>query len=201
MTKFWSFFLVFSVFGLLNGCQESSTTAVESVITESKKAKFPAVMVGVWEAEADWVGDKWGIRFEKDGSIRKIIHAVAGPMKVEEGGISGEGPDKDTFMYFILGPCFSDYDPNSKMLKVTIVIDDYMMKLPTGEVKGRMEDRFEGPISSDGKTWKVRWRSYGWLEGARNPSEEEINALPGDELVFTKTDLKKPEPKKESKLQ
>jgi hypothetical protein len=201
MTKFWFFLLAFSGFGLLNGCQESSTTAVKPVITESKKTKFPAVMVGVWEAQVDWVENKWGIRFEKDGSIHKIIHAVAGPMKVEEGGISGEGPDKGTFMYFILGPCFSEYDPHSKMLKVTIVIDDYMMKLPTGELKGRMRDYLEGPISSDGKTWKVKWWSYGQLEGATNPSEEEINALPGDELVFTKTDLKKPEPQKESKLQ
>lgn len=193
MAKFWFLFLVFPVFGLLSGCQESQTIPGKLVIADGNSAKFPAIMVGVWETPVDASGDKWGIKFEKDGSIRKIIHSVAGPMEVEEGGIYKEGPEKDTFMYFILGPCTSEYDPKTKILKVKIVIEDYEMKLPTGDLRGRIEDDFEGLISSDGVIWKVKWWDYGHLEGARTPPPEEIKAHP-DELVFTRVDT--PEPKK-----
>ena len=199
MKKVISLFVVSVGLFIVAGCQESAKKEKAVETTVKADSNFPPIMVGVWEADVnDNTGAKWGIKLEKDGSIRKIIHSVAGHMNLQEGGIYGEGPDKGTFIYFIPGHCFSDYNPRTKMLKVTIVIDEYMMKLPTGELKGRIEDYFEGPISKNGKTWNVEWRDYGWLEGARPPDVNAINANP-EKLIFRRLDMKKEYEKQKQK--
>lgn len=166
----------------LVGCQNANRGVEVAVDGE-----FPAVMVGVWEAEVSRLS-KWGIKFEPDGSILKIIHSVAGPVKVEEGGVQEEGPE-DSYYVFAMGPCEAEYTPETRILKVKIIVDYYMIKLPAGELEGRMEDYFSGPVSEDGKTWKVDWRNYGWVEGATPPDPNVIEANPIP-LVFTKLDLK-----------
>ncbi len=62
------------------------------------------------------------------------------------------------------------------------------MRLPHGDLEGRMEDYFDGPVSEDGRTWTVSWRNYCWLEGAISPPIDEINANP-EKLIFTKIDI------------
>jgi hypothetical protein len=167
----------------LSGCgQQSQRTS-----NQPQENVFPEVMVGVWEAQVSKYS-KWGIKFEPDGSILKIIHSVIGPVRLEEGGTYEEGPDPGTYAVFVMGPCEANYNPSTRMLKVKIIVDYYKMKLPTGELEGRIEDYFEGPVSEDGKTWKVEWRSYGWLEGADPPDIETIDANP-EKLVFTKIDI------------
>jgi hypothetical protein len=74
------------------------------------------------------------------------------------------------------------------MIKVKIIVDYFIMKLPAGELEGRIEDYFEGPVSVDGKTWKANWWNFGWLKGATPPDINEIMANP-ETLVFTKLDL------------
>jgi hypothetical protein len=155
---------------------------------QTQTSAFPESMVGIWEALVnEYDGSKWGIKFEPDGSIKKIIHSVAGPVNVAEGGVNAEGPE-DSFYDFVMGPCEARYIPETGMIKVKIIIDYYIMKLPAGELEGRMEDYFEGPVSEDGKTWKANWRSFGWLKDATPPDINDIIANP-EPLVFNKLDL------------
>jgi hypothetical protein len=169
------------------GCQGTRKSS-----SSTPKSNFPQIMVGVWEADInDNQESKWGIKFEKDGTINKIIHSVAGPIDLREGSVTGEGPDEGMYYYFIMGPCTSEYNPKTKKLAVKIIVDEYLMKLPTGELKGRIEDVLEGTIpAKKGLPWNVEWRAYGYLEGADRPDVNEINAHP-EKLTFYKLDLKK----------
>jgi hypothetical protein len=153
-----------------------------------KSGEFPASMVGVWEAEIPDV--LWDIKFESDGSMRRIVHYVAGALKVELGGVEANGPD-DSYYIFKLGPCESRYDPNTQMVRVKIVIDYFIMKMPAGEIEGRMEDYFEGFVSEDGSRWDTQWFSFEWLKGAASPDIKWTKAHPVP-LVFIKLDPTQP---------
>ncbi len=155
--------------------------------SEASWGAFPESMVGVWEAESSNIS-KWGIKFEPDGSIKKIIHTVAGPVNVPEGGVHAEREDDGSYYIFVLGPCEARYIPETRMVKVKIIVDYFIMKLPAGTVEGRFEDYFEGPVSEDGKTWKAEWLNFSWIVGAVAPEPDLIKADPIP-LVFTKLDL------------
>jgi hypothetical protein len=147
---------------------------------------FPESMVGVWAVVLNEdSGSKWSIKFEPDGSIKKIMHYVAGPVIIPDGGAAGNGPDPNTYFIFALGPCGSRYMPDTRTIKVKFIVDYYIMKLPGGELEGRLEDYLEGPVSEDGKTWNVKWWSFGWLKDAAMPDINAIKANP-ESLVFKK---------------
>ena len=151
---------------------------------------FPPQMVGTWAFQfGPLETQKWQITFEEDGTIHKIAHNVFGPVTVEEGGINKDGPDAGTYMEVVLGPLQTEYDPKTDTLKATVTIDSYMMQFVEGALKGRMIDNFVGPVSKDGKTWAVQWRSYGWLEGATEPPMDFIDANPAL-IEFQKVDAK-----------
>lgn len=157
---------------------------------------FPEVMVGVWEAEVTR-DSKWGIKFEPDGSILKVIHSLAGPVKLSEDGVYLEGPEPDTYAVFIMGPCEAKYYPETNELRVKIVLEHYEMKMPSGVLEGRIESYFSGPVSKDGKTWEVDWLNYAWLEGAVAPDPNIIEANPA-KLIFSKLDLSQIKQKKDN---
>ena len=146
---------------------------------------FPESMVGVWEAKVEDSSRKWGIKFELDGSISKIIHPLAGPVDIAEGGVYLEGPEPDTYAVFVMGPCEARYIPKTHMLKVTIVVNQYEMKMPTNQIEGMIKDYLEGPIFENGKVWKTDWRNYTWVKGATPPPFDVIDANP-EELIFEK---------------
>ena len=169
------------------GQQNEKKSGQPQLESETREDAFPEVMVGVWEAEVtEW--NKWGIKFEPDGSIQKIIHSVAGPVKLSEGGVYGEGPDEGTYFFFIMGPCEAKYSPLTRTLEVKIVVESYTMKLPTGELEGRIEDYFSGKVSEDGQTWEAEWLNYAWLEGADPLPIDVIEANPV-RLVFSKVKI------------
>ncbi|HOK96007.1 MAG TPA: hypothetical protein PKW71_07760 [Anaerohalosphaeraceae bacterium] len=169
------------------GCRNSQ-------ISSSKTAgPFPETMVGIWQAQVGYDDQNiYGIKFEPDGSISKIVHNVGGAINVSEGGCSGLGPDPDTYYMFVLGPAVAKYNPRKKEIAVEIHIDNYEMKLPQGILKGRIIDKFSGPASQDGKTWTAEWRCYSWLEGADEPDIKEIDKNP-EQLIFKKIVLNQPD--------
>ena len=186
-------FLISCLFVILlfMGCarQNRKTSKHTEITKQTTEEVFPEVMVGVWEAKVSELS-RWGIKFEQDGSIKKIIHSLAGPVNVTEGGVHAERPD-GYYYIFAMGPCEANYIPDTGILKVKIIVDHYEMKLPGDLLEGRIEDYFEGPVSKDGKTWKVELRRYGWLDGATPPAIDIIDAHP-QELVFTKIDINDP---------
>jgi hypothetical protein len=148
---------------------------------QSEKSAFPESMVGVWEVVVDeYSGSKWGIKFEPDGSINKITHSVVGPVNVTEGGV--DAGTEEAYYIFIMGPCEAMYIPETRMIKVEIIVDYFIVKLPAGELEGRMEDYFEGPVSEDGMIWTASWRHFSWLKGAAPPAPNP----PGIQLVLKK---------------
>lgn len=152
-------------------------------------AAFPAAMVGTWEGYYSPLPEqKWQFTFESDGSISKLYHHVFGPLIVAEGGRYVEGPDPNSYMTCTFSPIELNYDAAKGMIEFEIVIDDWEMHFPgAGTLKGRMIDNFIGPVTSDGKTWHVDWRSYGWLEGADEPPIDVIDANP-TKLVLVKVE-------------
>jgi hypothetical protein len=151
-------------------------------------SEFPESMVGVWAVVLnEELESKWSIKFEPDGSIKKIMHSVAGPVVIADGGVSGNGPDPCTYYIFSMGPCEARYIPKTRMIKVKIIVDYFMMKLPSGEVEGRLEDYIEGPVSEDGKTWNVKWLNFGLIKDAAIPDINVIKADP-QPLVFQKVE-------------
>jgi hypothetical protein len=170
----------------LAGCGQQSGKISSRPQLESKEAKenvFPKFLVGVWKADKY----NWAFKFEKDGSILRLEHMLAGKVKIEEEGVYTEGPDEGTFAVFIMGPCETRYDAKSRRLSVKVTLDKFLMRLPVGDLEGWAEDYFDGPVSKDGKTWTVDWREYGWLEDATPPDPNVIEANP-ERLIFSKLD-------------
>lgn len=179
-----------SVLACLSGCQTGATDPRLAPDLDAKTnagKPFPESMVGVWQAKVTR-HSKWGFKFEPDGSISKLIHSLAGPIRVSEGGRYLEGPDEGTYAWYVMGPCQTEYDEQAQVLQVTVVLDHYTMKLPTGTLQGRSEDYFEGTVSKDGKTWQADWRGYSWLEGAASPDPEKIDAKPV-KLLFNRVEF------------
>jgi hypothetical protein len=164
------------------GCDSRSSIA-HNPPTLTKEG-FPEVMVGVWEVQTGR-NSKWGIKFEQDGSMKRIIHAVAGPVVLNDGSVYSEGPEKGTYYLFVMGPCTASYESATEMVKVQIIVDYFRMQFVDDALEGRMTDYIEGPVSKDGKTWETKWRCYSWLEGATPPDANIIEANP-DTLIFKK---------------
>ena len=159
---------------------------------QGKSGPFPESMVGVWEAEIPDI--LWDIKFESNGSMLRIVHYEAGALKVEQGGAEANGPD-NSYYVFKLGPCEAKYFPDARMLRAKIVIDYFIMKMPSGELEGRMEDYFEGFVSEDGSRWDTQWFSFRWLKGATPPNIKGIKAHPMP-FVFIKLDPTQPRAEK-----
>ena len=150
--------------------------------------EFPEFLAGVWKADAGLNG-QWGFKFERDGSISKIIHSLAGPINLAEGGTSAEGPEGSSYI-FTMGPCEADYNAADRMLKVIIAIDYFQMIIPPEELTGRVEDHFEGPVAEDGKSWQAIWYHYGWLDGSDPPDLDLVRQY-REKLTFYPLDLDK----------
>lgn len=175
---------------LFTGCARQNQKTGEPEITQQTSEEvFPEVMVGVWEVVINKrTGNKWGIKFEQDGSIKKVIHVIAGPVNLSEGGAYRSGSDPNIYGVYVMGPCEAKYNHKKDEVEVKIVLDYFEIKLGGGILKGRMETYFVGPVSDDGKTWKVLERSYGDIEGATMPDPNIIDQNP-QKLTFIKMDI------------
>ena len=175
---------IFLGLSLFYGCVEQQKSKPQA-ITEKTDTKFPDFLVGVWQADAF----NWAFKFEPDGKISKLTHTLGAPINVDEGSYYEEGRENSRFMY-VLGPCNASYDPKTRILKVSIVMDYFLMDMPpAGTLEGSQKDLFEGPVSAKDLTWLVKWRSYSTIEGASPPDVNEIDANP-QTLVFRKIDPK-----------
>ena len=123
------------------GCNNASPPGTDA------QSKFPEFLVGVWEAQAGTdPAVKWGFKFEPDGSISKLIHVIAGPINVRDGGAYLEGPDPNTYARFDLGPCDAQYDAATRELSVAVVLDYYRMVLEATRERVR---RGEGVVDEE----------------------------------------------------
>ncbi len=173
------------------GCQDAGRQGRVSEKAIVDDGQFPEVMVGAWETEGGstkWGrSSRWGIKFEPDGSIDEIIHSMAGPVKLSEGGVYMEGREPNTYAVFEMGPCEAKYYPETDELEVKIVLEHYEVKLLGSTLEGRIESYISGPVSKDGKTWEANLTNLGWLKTFDLPPVDILKAQPIP-LVFTKVD-------------
>jgi hypothetical protein len=179
------------VFG---GCgqQSGKISSQPQMKSETGKDAFPEFLVGVWEVKTGQCVTKWGIKFEPDGSVLKIIYTADGPVYLAEGESYGEaGESEGAYYVFTVGPCEARYVPETRILKVKIVMD-HVLQLSFGDLEGEVYDYFEGPVSKDGKTWDAKWFHSLWFKKFKDESPPDFNTIEGDliKLVFTKTDIK-----------
>ncbi len=177
--------VLFSLYlpGCHKTCGKASDNGAGGDIVKQKSTtnkKFPDFLAGRWKSDRQ----SWGIEIAADGSIPAVFHPIWKETITVKEGYFTEGP-KNSYAYFVLGDCIADYDPNTRNLKVQIMLDDFEISLVGGSITGRSEDYFEGPVSEDGKTWHADWRGYGYVEGATEPNKAEVDANP-EKLVFTK---------------
>jgi hypothetical protein len=187
---------IFAMFGCLvfvlvfGGCgqQSGKTSGQPQVGGKTQKDVFPEFLVGVWEVKTGKYKDKLGIKFEPDGSILKILYTADGPVYLAEGKSYGEAKGEEDYYLFTADLCEARYVPETRMLKVKIVMDT-MLQLSIAEMKGGMNDYFEGPVSEDGKTWEAEWSYYVWFDEKGPPDPNLVKIVPVL-LIFTKTDIK-----------
>jgi len=167
---------------LLVGCQNGMGPG-------DRLAGFPKQMVGVWQTEANLnTGARWGLRFEPDGSLKKIIHGTAGPINLAEGGTSGKTSIGEGEYMFVMGKCSVQYDPKTNILDVVIPVEYFRIELPSGVLEGSMTDRFTGPVPEQGDEWIAQRRTWGDMVGAAPVSKEFADKHP-TEVVFHRVDL------------
>lgn len=180
------------------GCQESAKkaesgtkrsvpkTKIDGRIVVPAGEKFPGFLAGTWKADENI----WQIEIGKNGKIVSVVYVMWNQkINLSDGYYYTDGPDKDTYAYFVLGPCSGSYDPASRKLKIDLNMGEYELWIPDGSLRGRSEDHLEGIVSQDGKRWDVDWRGYGYLDGAQLPDVNSINANP-KKLIFRKIDGK-----------
>ncbi len=185
MLKKLSVLFTISCLFFYSGCSVSREHAFH------ERTGFPQSMIGVWETEKHFLtNQKWGIKFEEDGSVKKVIHNLAGPINLSEGGVTLGDPESDDYAVFVMGPCTTKYDTHNKFLEVDIVVDNFVIKKGQIYLEGNVTDRFSGPVPKNGQVWEVERRTFATLDGADPISDEFAESHP-DKETFYKTDLSK----------
>lgn len=188
MKRYLTFFAVmFLASFVITGCGEPSAVGPNSISIVKGGGQFPECLVGVWKSD----NYGWAFKFEADGTINKLRHMLALHVTLDEdeGKIGMQGPEEGTFALFLMGDCTTIYEPDTRILEVTVLLEYYELILPHGVLEGGCVDTFTGQVSQDCKTWNVQWRPDSWLKGA-DPPDPELLKLNLEPLVFTKLDLK-----------
>ncbi|MDD5063136.1 MAG: hypothetical protein PHQ35_00040 [Phycisphaerae bacterium] len=177
------------VFG---GCgqQGGKVSSQPQLKSETSKNKLPSFLAGVWEVKMGKYKGKVGIKIEPDGSVSRALYTEAGPVYLAEGESYGEAKDKDENGYYLFTTalCEAKYVPETRVLSMKIVTDS-ILQLSIAEMKGGMNEYFEGPVSEDGRTWEAEWSYYSWLDEQGPPDPNTMKANPVL-LIFTKADTK-----------
>jgi hypothetical protein len=167
---------------LFCGCQPEKESAPPGIAAYKPKESgnsFPDFLVGTWKADKA----EWMFSFEADGTISSLRHFIGVDIDVSEGGAVEQLRDEVTAVYF-LGPCEAVYTPATRQLDLTIILENFYVEFPTFRIVGNSKDYLKGPISQDGRQWKVNWLSYGAIEGAKQPDP---NSIRPKFITFTKT--------------
>lgn len=146
------------VFSGLWGCQEERRDLLTASCSEDKT--FPEFLVGTWRPDKS----RWVLTFEPDSHISKMRHSVGMEFDVAEGGLVEQGRNNAEAIY-VLGPCEAQYNPETRELSVTVVIEHYVINFPNGSMEGSFHDYLTGRVSEDGLAWNASWTSTGEIIG------------------------------------
>jgi len=140
--------LLLSASLLLCSCQKWVSTQKGGI------PNFPEKMVGVWQEEGEM---PWKFIFAEKGAIKKVFRNDSLVMDIPAGGSTIGTPNDEVFANYVFGPCVWSYDPKTNILRVTVTIEDFYVKAGNAELDCCLIDKFDGPLSKDGKTWTATW--------------------------------------------
>jgi len=160
------------------GADDAHAAAGGTTTQATEASEFPESLAGTWRADAH----SWELTIKADGSMSRIKHLYDVEILASEGGAFQQGQDGAT-AHYLLGPCSTHYDPRTRQLTATIVLDYFRFESPIGFVDGNQTDRFSGVVSPDGTTWTVDWTSRAELTEAQPP---DANDFVTHRLVFTR---------------
>jgi hypothetical protein len=180
---YFLFLYVLLLLSVFPGCSGTAKTNNHLVSGQDNDSKFPAFLVGTWQAEDIKNNIKWQFTFDPNGSIVTMKHYfISTPITVADGGTYEQLKDTSSGTY-VLGPQEVIYDHSKRQLKVIITIDYFYLNLPIGIIEGTMLDRLEGLVLPDGKKWEADWYSHIQFTEAE---KVEPPTSPLKQLVFVK---------------
>ena len=130
-------------FCLIIGCQPTQQVGEE----------LESEIHAVWESPLG--KNHWRFSLLDGGILSEVTRNDAQRMVISEGGLYVESPELT--LRYVFGPCKWSFDKDTNILKVTITLNDYYVKVSENEINCTLIDTFEGPVSSDGKTWIADW--------------------------------------------
>jgi hypothetical protein len=170
--------LLGGVFLLFGGCQEPNRSKSGAVKGGGKK--FPSSLAGTWKAR----GSKWQVTLAPNGKVISLVNATGSSMVIKEGKMFfEEGSTRGEFLHFIFGPCFTNYNPATRELGVTVTMKDFYMQTRKGVLEEDMKYLITGPVSEDGNRWDAKLFVYITPKGGK-PTEP--NSAEPKILIFDK---------------
>jgi hypothetical protein len=168
--------LISSAWLLIAGCNGNGKGIKATV---EGGGTFPEHLAGTWKTEGQ---SPWVISLAPDGRLLWAIISM-GQTKIEPGQTTKDEMIDGQFSTVKAGQCPVSYDPATRELSITIVIEHLNIKIGNDGFEGSSEDAFYGSVSDDGKTWQPTWFSV-FDYGPRFPQDEED--VVGVPLTFEK---------------
>ena len=137
---------------LLSGCQPSNA--------RNNKIDYGPI-AGMWKAG----GSHKAIEIDSQGNLVSLTNTAGLKILVSEGGVSKLARDGEATLNMILGDTLVEYDADSRILRVTINFDDYLIEVPGNRLSGKMKEVWEGKISADGVTWRADGYTEATIDG------------------------------------
>jgi len=174
--------LVWTIFFLLlSGCQNSGDKSGGVCHLIPDNNQFPPSLAGIWKADAS----SWQITLAPDGNVVSVIDDAGWSMVLAEGGLFSPGSQQNEFLYIVYGPCYANYNPQTRQLSVTINIEHFHIELSDAVMDTALKHYFTGPVFENGKRWNVKLFNYARFEGDSSETFDP-NLVDEESLVFNK---------------
>jgi hypothetical protein len=156
------------------GCQINQTQLF------SGRNSLPPEVAGMWQAQ----DSPWKIVLNRNGTVSSAVIPM-GQVEITPNKITRVEMKDGSFSTYKAGDCIVEYTPETRLLLVTIEMQDIHITFNENVIDGNSLDRFVGPVSEDGKTWTPDWIAV-FDYGPRFPQEP--NDILAQPLVFKKVD-------------
>jgi hypothetical protein len=139
--------------------------------------KLPDEVAGTWQAR----DNVWRIVLTPDGRVDSA-QIPLGNVKIRPNKATKIEMADGSVSTYKAGDCTVFYDPDTRELRVEVIVEEVNIAFMTERIEGHTKDVFIGTVSEDGTVWKTDWLSFFDL-GERFPMEPDAV---GEGLVFDK---------------
>jgi hypothetical protein len=176
------------VFLLFSGCQEPNRdeNVVDVKVIIEGGGEFPQSLAGTWKDQTS----EWQVTLAHDGKVVSLVNAIGSSMVIADEGFAEDGPEEGTFLCFVFGLCYTNYNPATRELGVIVTLEDFHMQLPDEVLEADMEYRITGLVSEDGNRWDAKLFNY------ISPKDGQPYLAGPEILVFNKVESIQPSPPK-----